>query len=165
MAKPQLDLGGGLSAAVDRASVTTVTLHGHMTEKANLTPLTQLGTPVRFDLSGVDHINSLGVRGWMQFIKKCETAGVAMQFDRVSAVMVQQMSMISGFMGTRSHIASLFAPYACDNCGNMQTELIAVTPGAALSVRPSMPCTKCGQTALLDESPTMYTSLPLPKSA
>jgi hypothetical protein len=158
MARARLTLGGGLFADVDRSGAPSVALSGSVTEAADLKPLTQLGNQVRFDLSGVKHVNSLGVRGWVVFIRACEQAGVTLIIDRVSPVMVSQMSMITHFMG-KNTVTSLFAPYLCESCGSEHNELIIVTPGIPPTVAPSVQCPKCKATMVLDNPLDLYTSL------
>jgi hypothetical protein len=159
MAKQAVDLGGGLTAHVEmRDGATWVTLSGNVTEAADFLPLTKMRGPLRFDLGAVERINSLGVRSWVTFVKKCETSGIELIFERCSPVIVTQISMISNFMG-RSRVKSLYAPYVCGACNTEHLQLVEVTPGAPLAVQPTLPCPKCQSVMQLDELDAMYRSL------
>src|SRR5579862_9294898 len=114
-----LQLGVGLRSQVEqRNGLTWIALGGHLNEAADLSPITKLPGPLIIDLSGLDRINSLGVRDWMRFIRTCETEGIDLTFERCSPTIVGQISMITNFMGTRSRIASVEVPYLCTSCAN-----------------------------------------------
>jgi hypothetical protein len=155
MAKLDQDLGGKLAARVEqRDGATWVTLAGPVTEVADFAPLLALGGPLRIDLSAIDRINSLGVRSWINFVRACEAAGVPVSFERCAPVMVQQISMISNFMGARSQLRSLFVPYLCPACNTEGLELLELAPGVA--IRPTIPCPKCPTPMQVDELEDMY---------
>ena len=160
MAKTGQDLGGSLVARVEPSNgATWVILTGGISEAADFTSLTMLPGPLHFDLSGIERINSLGVRNWVQFVRSGEAAGLAMTFERCSPVLVQQISMISNFMGTRSRVRSLVVPYLCPSCHAEATQLVELSPEAPLQVPPSMPCPKCATAMQVDELEEMYQSL------
>ena len=160
MATKAVDLGGSLKAQIEPgAGGTAVILSGNITEAAKFKPLLDVQGPVRIDLAGVQRINSIGVRGWLTFVQQAETAGMDLVFERCSPAMVQQMSMISNFVGTRSRVASLIAPYYCEACRNEHLQVVQVTPGVPLQVPPHIPCTKCGAQMQLDEPEDMYPNL------
>ncbi len=160
MAKSGQDLGGSLKAQIEpRDGGTWIALSGPITELADLTPLTRQRGPLRMDLAGVDRINSVGVRNWIQFVTKAETMGLSVAFERVSPALVLQMSMITNFMGTHPQIRSLLAPYLCTSCQNEHLQAIEVTPGVPVAVPGRLPCPKCGQPMQLDELEAMYGTL------
>jgi hypothetical protein len=157
---PVQDLGGSLHAHVEpRGGGTLVTLSGNVTELADFTPLLRLRGPLLIDLHGIERINSLGVRGWAQFVRECEAAGLDPSFERCSPVMVQQISMIASFMGTGSRVRSLIAPYLCPSCNAEEFQLVDITGGARRAVQPTIPCPKCRTPMQLDELDEMYESL------
>jgi ABC-type transporter Mla MlaB component len=160
MAKLGQDIGGGLMANVEeRAGSTQVTLAGAVTELANFEKLKAIRGAARVDLSGIERMNSLGVRAWCHFVRDAETAGVALTFERCSPVIVEQIAMISNFFGARSQVASLLVPYYCEACGTEHTQLIERSPGAAMAVPPQNTCPKCGKPAVIDEPENMYAAL------
>jgi len=160
MAKPAHDLGGSLTARIEpRDGGTWVALSGNVTELADFTPLMQLRAPLRFDLGEIERINSLGVRGWVNFVRDCEAAGLELDFERCSPVMVQQLSMISNFMGSRSRVTSLVVPYLCPSCNAEEVQVIAVSRGAQLAIQPTIPCPKCRTPMQVDELEEMYENL------
>ncbi len=160
MAKSGQDIGGGLMANVEqRGNGAFVTLSGPVTELANFSKLKSIGNVARFDLSGIDRMNSLGVRAWCHFVRDAEAAGVALTFERCSPVIVEQISMISNFFGTRSQVVSLLAPYYCEGCGTEHTQLIERTPNMPMQVPQQNTCPKCGKPANVDEPENMYAAL------
>ena len=145
-----LQLGVGLRSQVEeRNGLTWIALSGHLNEASDLTPLTKLAGPLVIDLSGLDRINSLGVRDWMRFIRTCETAGVDLTFERCSPTIVGQISMITNFMGTRSRVSSVEVPYLCTSCANEHLEVLELVPGAEL--RLTITCPKCRAPMELDD--------------
>ncbi|HEU0031998.1 MAG TPA: hypothetical protein VFQ53_15300 [Kofleriaceae bacterium] len=161
MAKPRgQDLGGALLAQVEsRDGGTWVGLSGNVTEIANFAPLMKLGSPLRIDMGGIQRINSLGVRGWSVFVKEAEDAGIQLIVERCAPVIVQQIAMISNFMGSRTVVRSLLVPYYCSSCSEEALQQVEVTRGAPLAVPPSMPCPKCRSAMQLDEPDAMYDNL------
>ena len=153
----QLGNGGLRSRVEQRNGLTWIALSGHLNEAADLTPLTQLPGPLVIDLSGLDRINSLGVRDWMRFIRICETAGVALTFERCSPTIVQQISMITNFMGTTSRISSVEVPYLCSACGTEHLQLLELVPGAELQV--TITCPKCRAPMELDDLVETYAEI------
>ena len=159
-AKQGLDLGGSLEARIEsREGATWVGLSGDITEAARLDELARLPGPMRIDLGGIRLINSLGVRAWYQFIARCAAAGIAVTVERLAPVMVQQISMIKAFMGSRTRVASILVPYFCQSCSTDDTKLHDVQPGVRLEVPPTSTCPKCKGLTVLDELETMYPTL------
>jgi anti-anti-sigma regulatory factor len=160
MAKQAVDLGGSMKAQIEpAASGTSVVLAGNITEATSFKPLLGLRGPLVIDLAGVARINSIGVRGWLTFVTQCDAAGTDVVLDRCSPAIVSQISMISNFVGQRTRVRSLFAPYVCTACGADHLQLLEVTPGVPLSVPPAIACPKCRQAMQLDEPEAMYPSL------
>jgi len=137
--------------------MTWIALSGHLNEATDFTPLKKLPGPLVIDLSEIERINSLGVREWIYFVRECETAGVALTFERCSPLIVNQMSMISNFMGSRSRVKSILIPYLCSSCNHEHDELLELSAGA--EIHRTMPCPKCQSTMYLDDLVEMYTEL------
>jgi len=160
MAKLGTDLGGGLSAKIDQSTGTAqVAIAGAITELADFSTLKALKGAARIDLSGIDRINSLGVRNWCLFVRDAEAAGLALTFERCSPVIVEQISMISNFFGARSQVASLQIPYFCESCSSEHTQLVERASNSPISVPSTNTCPKCGKTAVIDEPENMYETL------
>lgn len=160
MATPPVNLGGPLTAQTEmRDGVTRIALKGAITEAADFNKLGPLRSPMVIDLGGVERINSIGVRNWIHFVKKCETGGIDLLVERASPMIVQQISMISNFMGQRAKVTSLYVPYFCETCNDERMQLVQVNPGETLGVAPTIPCPKCHHTMQLDEPEAMYASL------
>jgi len=160
MATQSQDLGGPLKATIERRdSGSTITLAGYINDGTDLTELTRVPGPLRVDLAGVERINSVGVKTWVHFVRDLERAGTQLTCERCSPVIVQQISMISNFMGTRTHVKSLYVVYACPTCNAERLELVELTPGVPVTVAGFLPCPKCKATMQLDEVEQMYTKL------
>jgi len=160
MATQSQDLGGPLKATIDqRDGATSVVLKGYINDATELASLVRLPGTLRIDLAGVERINSVGVKTWVHFVRDREKAGGDTVCERCSPVIVQQISMISNFMGTRTRVKSLYVAYVCSACHNERLELVDLTPGRPAQVAATLPCPKCKGTAQLDEVEQMYTKL------
>lgn len=160
MSKLSQSLGGPLTAQIEqRNGGTAVALVGKVTEAADFSKLLALRTALQIDLSAVENINSLGVRRWCNFVRDCEAANQPLTVEKVSPVMVQQMSMISSFMGTHAQVTSIVVPYLCPSCNAEGERLVEVTRGAPVTVPPSMPCSKCATEMKVDELEELYANL------
>jgi hypothetical protein len=150
-----LALGGSLRSRVERQNgETRVALSGNINERADLTPLEKLPHPLVIDLGGLQRINSIGVRNWMNFVRARESAGAELTFERLPPIMVGQMAMITRFMGARSRVKSVLVPYACPSCHHEHLQLLEVAPNAR--IEPQMPCPKCATVMELDEVVETY---------
>ena len=156
MAASDLALGTSLRSRIEkRPGATWVALSGHLDEAADLTPLNQLPSPLVIDLSGLDRINSVGVRDWMDFVRAREHAGIDLTFERCSPSVVSQMSMITHFMGTRSRVKSLQIPYLCTSCKTEHLHVLEVAQGAQIQLQ--LPCPKCQAEMEVDDLLETYT--------
>jgi anti-anti-sigma regulatory factor len=155
MAKSEHDLGGPLVYRVStRDGVTTITLSGRINEATDFRPLARNKGRLVFDLAEIQRINSVGVRRWMDFVRDCEAAGAEVTFERCSSMMVQQMSMITNFMGARSRVKSVVVPYFCPSCNHEHDELLEITPDVI--VTPVKPCPNCKAEMRLEELAETY---------
>ncbi|MCK6547394.1 hypothetical protein L6R52_16210 [Myxococcota bacterium] len=135
----------------------TVLLSGCITEEADFLPLTSLSgdDPLRLDLSGVEQINSCGVREWIHFVT-CLTRG-ARPFEllRCSPAIVRQLNMISNFRGG-GLIRSVMLPYYCADCSKEQHRLLELNGGAPPPIEDVVTCVSCGGPAEFDDLPNTY---------
>lgn len=156
----KVDLGGGLQYRVERRAGTTwIALSGNITEAAEFEPLKRMPAPLVIDLSEVTRINSLGVRAWIYFVRDCEAMGQTLSFERCPPIIVSQMSMVSNFMGTRSRVLSVLAPYLCPSCNNEDLQLLELSGGKTVQVNETSTCPKCRSTMEFDDLVAMYTEL------
>jgi hypothetical protein len=111
---------------------------------------------VVLDLGGIKRINSLGVRAWIEFMKKL--VGRAVRFRRCSAAFVEQLNMISDFRGDAT-IESLLAPYVCQRSGNVFYEELVVGKDVKkgdYKDAESRPCRECPEPMSFDDLPERY---------
>lgn len=131
-------------------------LTGVIDEDTDLASLEKTAGPLYLNLSGITAINSLGIRGWVNFWKAHTQQPVF--YVECPPVIVRQMSMIPSFSGN-ANIVSVYAPYICSNCEEEQLVLVGAE---ALATNPpqvadSFSCTKCKAGEMeLDGSPRQY---------
>lgn len=160
MAKAAADLGGGLTYRVERRNgATWIALAGNVTEASEFEPIKRMPAPLIIDLGGIERINSLGVRNWIYFVRECEAMGQSLTFERVPPVIVGQMSMVSNFMGSRSRVTSVLAPYLCPSCSTEDLQVIELANGQPVQVPETQPCPKCRSAMEFDDLVAMYTEL------
>ncbi len=142
----------------------TATLSGAITELSSFVaivdgvPVPADGAPARviIDLAGVDHINSCGVREWINLLKMLETMKAQVELRRCSVPMVRQMTMIPSARG-RAHLASVQLPYFCPSCDDdriVLAELPRATP-----IDDGAECPVCHATMEFDDNPVAYQPL------
>ena len=76
--------------------------------------LNRLGKKCLFNFKQVEHINSCGVRGWINFIREAEKDREIV-FEECTPEIVMQMNMIPSFKST-AQIKSVYACYNCEEC-------------------------------------------------
>lgn len=67
-----------------------------------------------FDLAGVALINSLGIRGWVTWMRSMRAKSFI--FRRCSKAVVDQINILEGFLPPGSVVESFLVPYHCDAC-------------------------------------------------
>ncbi len=74
------------------------------------------------DLAKVEHINSIGIRSWLNWFKPMATK---YKFVLINCprVVVMQMNMVDGFLPVNSRVESFFVPYYCETC-DLESEVL-----------------------------------------
>jgi hypothetical protein len=111
---------------------------------------------VVFDTSGVDRVTSFGVRAWLAMLDAMDADSVT--FARCSEAVLAQMGMIRSFVG-EGQIASFFAPYVCESCGNaFRVHYDALRDAERIrDARPiDVDCPRCKALCTLDDDPQAF---------
>ena len=119
------------------------------------------------DLGGVQFINSLGVRDWIRMQTEATKQNLAIDLLRVSEPIIHQFNMIIATRGN-SHVASFYAPYACDACGREESLLVdadAHAASLAQLVPPTQACPECAAQMAFNDFPERYFSFLVPDSS
>ena len=95
------------------------------------------GRTVVIDLSGVDRINSCGVRDWVNWLNDLDAKGKQVVLVKCSPCIVNQVNLVNNFVG-RGKVKSFFAPYFCPRCDVEQLKLLQVEDFAGMD-RPRAP--------------------------
>lgn len=130
---------------------TELSLRGTISERTTLEVPDHLGAHVIVDGSGVERINSMGVRAWIQFFDRLTALGVPVTVRRLSPALVIQASMISSFLG-RAQVESFMAPYYCPGCDHSLEQQFGVQD----PVPDHLACPKCGAAMELDSEKDAY---------
>lgn len=131
-------------------------LEGTIDEDTELGLLTSSAGPIYLNLSGVKSINSLGIRGWVNFWK--EHSNKEVFYLECPPIIVRQMTMIPSFTG-RAQVVSVYVPYVCENCDAEKLVLVELSHHTVPEIQDSFPCSKCGQSQMeLDANPKQYFS-------
>lgn len=141
---------------VDNDGQSQYRLEGIIDEDLDLSPLRSVTGPLLLNLSGIKSINSLGIRGWVNFWKELESKEV--YYLECPPIIVRQMSMIPSFTGN-AKVLSVYVPYVCDNCDAEQLSLVNLPESQAPEVPETVPCKQCGAGEMeLDANPKQYFS-------
>lgn len=132
-----------------------IELHGAITEHADLDALASAihGAAV-LHLGDVDYINSIGVRTWIRFVRRCEAEGARLTLVAVSPVLVAQMNMIAGFSGG-AVVRSVAAPFVCPACETATTTVVDLAGDVDAAFAAPVVCA-CGATMEFDDLPEHY---------
>ena len=133
---------------VDHGEERLVVVRGAITEAIDFSAALAPGPKrVLVDLSGVDRINSFGVREWVRFLKTLAAGGVSCALDAVSVPMVRQMNMIPQARGG-AEVRAIFAPYYCATCDDERTVKLA---SGARTAAERAHCPTCGAEMEFDD--------------
>lgn len=108
---------------------------------------------VRFDLSGVHHINSCGAREWVNLVRNL---AATLELEKCGPAIVSQLNMTSNFAG-RGAVRFVHAPYVGDECGGEREVLVEVTTGQMPNLEAPL-CSSCGMPMEFDDIVDYYFS-------
>jgi len=153
-------MGEKLRATVEQAGDTSVVkLAGFLDENNNLKKLVAkipAGTTAEIDLGGVERINSVGIRDWVNWLAALDANGTRTILVACSPAIVAQINLVKNFAGNGA-VKSFQVPYHCRDCDEEKMVLVETAemsePG---SEPPSCPCASCGRAMDIDEMPDSY---------
>jgi hypothetical protein len=126
----------------DKGGIHQLAMKGAIDEDTNFSGLLSGTGPIHLNLAGIESINSLGIRAWVNFFKTATNRAVF--YWECPPLIVRQMNMIPSFSG-HAQVQSVFAPYICDHCEAEELRLIECgkPDWNRDSVQESFPCTQC----------------------
>jgi len=113
------------------------------------------------DMGAVKKISSFGIREWTDFIKTVERQVQQLVAIECTPKVVDQINMVSLFLGTKGQVFSFYAPYRCDYCDIDRRVLFQVDRdhAAILGLRPpEQLCETCSRPEYFDEEPASFFS-------
>lgn len=107
-------------------------------------------------LEDITHFNSCGIREWVYLVRDFAKIG-RLVFKRCSVAMVDQINMVPDSI-SGGEVESFFAPYACDNHGEIAKLIDMKTMYKSVATRepPHMKCDQCSKDLEFDALPGSY---------
>ena len=143
-------------------SLNEMEISGIVDEYADFSELAQVAEKIlTVDFSGVTRMNSSGIRGWIQNVRRHK---ITLILKNCSSPVVEQFSMIPEFTGKNGFVESFFVHYHCVACEYETRLLLRIGIEIHLGDSPHIdqqlatPCPKCGETLDLDHNPEIYFS-------
>ena len=124
---------------------------GVISETSDFSPILENDFEVIYvDLVGVERINSVGVREWVESFRKSNKKYI---FHNIPAFIMEQFNMVPGLIPPGSIIDSFYGNYYCDYCGNETSHRFKI----GLNFKPddrefpeTIECIHCGEEAEAD---------------
>ncbi len=96
---------------IEQGIKTEVTLSGIINEDVDFSILHNLsGEVLTIDLNGITHINSCGIRDWIE-LQNNHFHFKKIIYKRCPQVIIEQMNIVAGFIHPNGEIESFYAPY------------------------------------------------------
>lgn len=134
----------------------TIDLKGMMDEDMDLSKASQVNEKTLiFNFSGVEGINSCGIRDWIEFLGKINGVEKII-YEQCPQVIIEQMNMVKGFVPDKAEINSFYAPFFCESCDNEEKVLLKASDIKANGVPEDLPCSKCKNPLEFDAIPNQY---------
>lgn len=118
------------------------------------------------DLTEVKTLNSMGLKNWLQWVKKFKIY-TQFVFKGCPRPVVDQMNILQGFLPMGALVESFFVPYYCSHCGH-EEEFFAVRgrdfmeatvdTKEGILLTQKRQCMMCGKESELDVVPAKYFS-------
>lgn len=121
---------------------------------------------VILDLDKVASLNSMGLRNWLNWVKKIR-AKAQIVFRSCPRTVVDQMNILNGFLPMGALVESFYIPFYCDSCGREDNFLAVrgrdymeatVDAREGMTVPAQRPCPVCQQDMSMDVLPAKYFS-------
>ena len=113
---------------------------------------------VWIDFSGVNRINSCGVREWTSVSYNMNSR---IYYSKCTPPIVDQLSMVPEFMGQNALVDSVIAHFVCEECGHEEMQELKVgkdiIPGEEEYLEgPQRTCPVCGAEMEFDHNAEVY---------
>ncbi|HTE55047.1 MAG TPA: STAS domain-containing protein [Kofleriaceae bacterium] len=122
-----------------------ITVAGVVSEEAKLEVPDPHGRRVVIDVRGVERMNSMGVRNWIDFMERLQSRTSEIVIRQMPPAMVSQASMITTFIGD-SRVESFLSPWYCPGCENTIEQLHGYLDDLPIAIA----CPKCRTPMELD---------------
>ena len=102
-----------------------ILISGVIDEHADFSPLLTESAPLSLDFSGVERVNSVGLRTWMRFMTLWGDKDLI--YLGCPVVIVDQLATIPALMGIKKQAAlvqSAYLVFECDKCGHQEDRCI-----------------------------------------
>lgn len=116
--------GFKVTSKIDENMKTRLQIDGAMDEYSDYSTIeTKFTDEVVFDFNDVEHINSTGIKHWVQWVSKISADNPNLKFYFVNCPkpIVDQINMVDGFLPTNSIVKSFKVPYFCEVCDKDMT--------------------------------------------
>jgi hypothetical protein len=122
-------------------------------ENLNLKPYRE----IRFDLHGIQHINSVGARSWIHWVSNFDRSK-KYSLSNCPTVFVNQANLILGIVPEWMGVESFELPYYCEHCSHSFGVMLELASSRVVpeDVPETAKCKKCGLLAELDTFPEKY---------
>ena len=157
-----------------REDTTIISFTGAIDENADFTSFKPVDTQhLILDLKEVNLLNSVGLRNWINWIRTLPNLEV-IEMRNCTVAVINQVSVLEGFVPLNGVIHSFEVPYLCDSC---ETEIAFwAKRGTDYQERTAdkdewnkiptqMECPKCGKTSEMDVIAAKYFRFLSKKSA
>lgn len=145
---------------------TLITMRGQIDEDTDFAQLNAAHNKnLIFDLGGVELINSVGIRGWVNWMKVNRERNFT--FRNCSKPITDQINVLQGFLPPVATVESFYVPFICENCDRHQQVLYrkgieferATADKKTHQLRPpQVKCSSCGQQMVQDVLEAKYFS-------
>jgi anti-anti-sigma regulatory factor len=129
----------------DHPGELVITVSGVVSEEARFEAPDPRGRRVIIDARGVERLNSMGVRNWIDFMDELQARSADIVIRQMPPAMVSQASMITNFIG-RCRVESFLSPWYCPNCENTLEQLHGFRDDLPASIQ----CPRCRAPMELD---------------
>jgi anti-anti-sigma regulatory factor len=113
------------------------------------------------DFGEVRRVSSFGIREWADFIQTVERSVQRVIAIEVPPKVVDQLNMVSRFLGTKGVVYSVYVPYRCDYCDIDSRVLLTLDRDRAAIVShdpPERTCEVCSRAEYFDEDAATFFS-------
>jgi DNA-directed RNA polymerase subunit RPC12/RpoP/anti-anti-sigma regulatory factor len=141
----------------EKSGALHIRISGTIDEHVDLSKeIGELPAKVVINCREISQINSLGVKGWIEFFSRSVAGGLELSLAECPPPIVEQLNYITNF-SCGAQVVSVSVPFTCEKCHKELRGVVKAEDLKKVAYKlPPIKCPKCNSKAHFDDVPEEY---------